>query len=146
MMAWTSKDEQTLGALGIRKVQLWEQLFSEADVLSLHCPLTPETRHLVCRRTLSLMKPTAILINTGRGPLVNEQNLADALNDGRLFAAGLDVLGQEPLRQGSPLLSARNCYFTPHIAWATEQARRRLMLIALQNVHAFLQGKPQNTV
>ena len=92
------------------------------------------------------MKPTAILINTGRGPLINEQDLADALNEGRLYAAGLDVLDQEPPRNGSPLITARNCYITPHIAWATQQARKRLMTIALENVKAYLNGKPQNVV
>ena len=123
-----------------------DDLFRIADVLSLHCPLTPQTHHLVCDSRLRLMKPTAILINTGRGPLINEQDLADALNEGRLYAAGLDVLEKEPPRNGSPLITARNCYITPHIAWATLQARKRLMSIALQNVEAYLGGKPQNVV
>ena len=144
--AWSSKDKDTLEALGIEKAASLDDLFRTADVLSLHCPLTPETRHLVCKSRLRLMKPTAILINTGRGPLINEQDLADALNEGRLYAAGLDVLDQEPPRNGSPLITARNCHITPHIAWATQQARRRLMTIALENVEAYLNGKPQNVV
>ena len=144
--AWSSKDEQTLQALGIEKAPSLDDLFRIADVLSLHCPLTPQTHHLVCDSRLRLMKPTAILINTGRGPLINEQDLAKALNEGRLYAAGLDVLEQEPPRNGSPLITARNCYITPHIAWATLQARQRLMSIALQNVEAYLSGKPQNVV
>ena len=146
VMAWSSKEASELAALGIEKAETLEQLFREADVLSLHCPLTPDTHHLVCRERVALMKPTAILINTGRGPLVCEQDLADALNSGRLYAAGVDVLEQEPPRQGSPLIGARHCYITPHIAWATEQARHRLMDIALQNVEAFLQGRALNRV
>ena len=144
--AWSSKDQDTLIALGIEKATSLDDLFRTADVLSLHCPLTPQTHHLVCARRLRLMKPTAILINTGRGPLINEQDLADALNEGRLYAAGLDVLDQEPPRNGSPLIGARNCHITPHIAWATQQARSRLMTIALENVEAYLSGKPQNVV
>ena len=93
-----------------------------------------------------LMKPTAILINTGRGPLIDEAALADALNEGRIMAAGVDVLQEEPPRKGSPLIGARNCYITPHIAWATQAARTRLLNIALENVKAFLNGKPQNVV
>ena len=92
------------------------------------------------------MKPTAILINTGRGPLVNEKALADALNAGRIYAAGIDVLEQEPPRKGSPLIKAHNCYITPHIAWATKAARERLMQIALENVQAFIEGKPKNVI
>lgn len=92
------------------------------------------------------MKPTAILINTGRGPLINEQDLADALNNGTIFAAGLDVLTQEPPRSDNPLLTAKNCYITPHIAWASSAARERLMQIMLENVKAYLGGKPVNNV
>ena len=92
------------------------------------------------------MKPTAILINTGRGPLINEQDLADALNNGTIFAAGLDVLTQEPPRADNPLLTAKNCYITPHIAWASTAARERLMQIMLENVKAYLSGKPVNNV
>lgn len=146
VMAWSSKSENQLEVLGIRKAQTLEELFRQADVLSLHCPLTPETHHLICRETLAWMKPTAILINTGRGPLVDDAALAEALNDGRLYAAALDVLTQEPPRQGSPLISARNCFITPHIAWATRQARERLQETAIRNVEAFLHGQELNRV
>ncbi len=146
VMAVTSKKEDVLRPLGIRKASGYGQLFSEADVVSLHCPLTPETHHLVNRDRLALMKPTAIIINTGRGPLIDEQALADALTEGKLYAAGIDVLTEEPPRHGSPLISAPNCFITPHIAWASLAARRRLIAIATENVAAFLHGKPQNVV
>ena len=108
--------------------------------------ITDSTRELVNAARLKQMKPNAILINTGRGPLVNEQDLADALNNGTIFAAGLDVLSQEPPRADNPLLTARNCYITPHIAWASAAARERLMQIMLDNIKAFLDGKPINSV
>ena len=123
-----------------------DELFTQCDVVSLHCPLTDATREMVNARRLALMKPTAILINTGRGPLVNEQDLADALNSGRLYAAGLDVLSQEPPRASNPLLTARNCHITPHIAWASRAARQRLTDIMLDNIRAYLAGKPANNV
>lgn len=146
VMAYSSKSAEALQALGIDKAADYKQLFAEADVVSLHCPLTPETHHLVNAERLSWMKPSAILINTGRGPLVDEQALADALNQDSIYAAGVDVLTQEPPRQGSPLIGARHCYITPHIAWATSAARRRLMQVALENVAAYLAGNPQNVV
>ena len=146
VIAVSSKTEEALEPLGISKASGYEQLFSEADVVSLHCPLTPETHHLVNRDRLALMKPTAILINTGRGPLIDEQALADTLAEGKLYAAGLDVLTEEPPRHGSPLISAPNCHITPHIAWASLAARRRLIAIATANLAAFLRGKPQNVV
>ena len=123
-----------------------EELLKTSDIVSLHTPLTPETRNMIDKNALSLMKPTSILINTGRGPLVNEQDLADALNGKRLYAAGLDVLSAEPPRNDNPLLSARNCYITPHIAWATFEARKRLMDIACANVKSYLEGNIQNKV
>jgi glycerate dehydrogenase len=123
-----------------------DYLFSESDVLSLHCPLTPETKHLVNARRLARMKPTAFLLNTSRGPLVDEAALAGALNSGRLAGAALDVLSVEPPPADSPLLTAKNCLITPHIAWATRAARARLMKTAVDNVRAFLAGKPQNVV
>lgn len=146
VLAYSSKSTSVLLELGIEKAESYEQLFREADVLSLHCPLTEETHHLINAERLQLMKPSAILINTGRGPLIDEAALADALNEGRIMAAGLDVLQEEPPRKGSPLIGARNCYITPHIAWATQAARARLMSIAVANVKAFLEGKPQNVV
>lgn len=142
--AYTSKSHFQLPP-EIHKMEL-DELFGECDVVSLHCPLTETTRGLVDARRLSLMKPTSVLINTGRGPLIVEQDLADALNNGILYAAGLDVLSQEPPRADNPLLTARNCYITPHIAWASTAARQRLLHIAAENVKAYLAGKPVNVV
>lgn len=146
VLAYSSKSPKVLREMGIEKAESYEQLFRQADVLSLHCPLTEETRYLVNAERLSLMKPTAILINTGRGPLVDEAALAQALNEGRIMAAGVDVLEEEPPRKGSPLIGAQNCFITPHIAWATKAARERLMNIAVANVKAFQEGNPQNVV
>jgi len=123
-----------------------DTVFRESDVVSLHCPLTEENRGLVNERRLSLMKPGAFLINTSRGPLVDERALAEALNSGRIAGAGLDVLGNEPPDADNPLLGAKNCYITPHIAWATRAARERLLQTTVENVAAFLNGKPQNMV
>lgn len=123
-----------------------EEVFSEADALSLHCPLLPETLGLVNKERLVLMKKSAFFINTARGKLVIEQDLADALNSGAIAGAGLDVLWDEPPRDGSPLLSAKNCLITPHIAWAAQEARARLMKIAVANIQAFINGAPQNIV
>ena len=142
--AYTSKSPFQLPP-EIKKTEL-DELFANCDIISLHCPLTDSTRELVNAARLKQMKPNAILINTGRGPLVNEQDLADALNNGTIFAAGLDVLSQEPPRADNPLLTARNCYITPHIAWASAAARERLMQIMLDNIKAFLDGKPINSV
>lgn len=129
----------------IRKADL-DQVFHECDIISLHCPLTDSTRNLVNANRLSLMKPTSILINTGRGPLVNEQDLADTLNTGKIYAAGLDVLSEEPPRSDNPLLTARNCFITPHIAWANFEARQRLIHITVSNLKAYIDGKPVNVV
>ena len=142
--AYTSKTNFQLPP-EIRKMEL-DELFRECDIISLHCPLTDSTREMVNAERLRLMKPTAILINTGRGPLINEQDLANALNNGTIYAAGVDVLSQEPPRADNPLLSARNCYITPHIAWASTAARERLMQIMLENIKAYQDGKPVNVV
>lgn len=123
-----------------------EELLAEADVVSLHCPLLPHTQGLIYARRLALMKPSAFLINTSRGPLVVDRDLADALEAGRLAGAGLDVLSTEPPEPDNPLLKAPNCIVTPHIAWATREARSRLMEMAVENLSAFLAGKPQNVV
>jgi glycerate dehydrogenase len=123
-----------------------ESLFRQSDVVSLHCPLTPETQNLVNSQRLSWMKPSAFLLNTSRGGLVDERALADALNSGRIAGAGLDVLSTEPPPLGHPLLSAKNCIITPHLAWATRASRSRLMNAAAENIRAFLNGKPQNVV
>ena len=123
-----------------------DDVFRLADVISLHCPLTTQTENLINEQRLALMKTTAFLINTSRGPLIDEQALADALNNTRIAGAGLDVLAVEPPDERNPLLKARNCYVTPHIAWATRAARERLLDVAVDNVAAFLAGRPKNVV
>lgn len=140
VVALTSKSADTLPE-GITPAPL-DDVLASADVVSLHCPLTPSTRHFINAASIAKMKPSAILINTGRGPLVDEQAVADALNGGRLAAFGADVLSQEPPRGDNPLLSARNCFLTPHIAWATLEARTRLMSTATENVRQFIAGEP----
>jgi glycerate dehydrogenase len=132
-------------APGVEFMEL-EAIFRESDVLSLHCPLTPQTKNLVDARRLSLMKPTAYLLNTSRGPLIDEAALAEALNAGRLAGAGVDVLSEEPPSENNPLLKARNCIITPHFAWATYASRMRLMKTVVENVRSFLDGKPANVV
>jgi len=123
-----------------------EELLRESDVVSLHSPLFPETQGMINARSLAWMEASAFLINTSRGALVVDQDLADALNAGRLAGAGLDVLSVEPPAETNPLLTARNCLVTPHIAWATKEARSRLMDAGMQNVAAFLRGEPRNVV
>lgn len=124
----------------------FETLFETADVVSLHCPLTDETRGIVSASVLARMKPTALLINTARGALVDENALADTLNSGRLAGAGLDVMAEEPPRADHPLLTAKNCLITPHIAWASREARLRLIDAVAGNLRAFLAGQPVNVV
>lgn len=142
--AFTSKAAETLPD-GIQKADM-QELFSTADVISLHCPLTDNTKHLINAETIGLMKKTAIVINTGRGPLVDDQAVADALEDKRIAAYCADVLTEEPPRADNPLLKQQNAYITPHIAWATVEARVRLLQVAIENVRAFLSGTPQNVV
>jgi glycerate dehydrogenase len=123
-----------------------ETLFRRSDIISLHCPLTLQTEHLVNEKRLAWMKPTAFLLNTSRGPLIDESALAKALNEGRIAGAGLDVLAVEPPTADNPLLRAKNCLITPHIAWATRAARSRLMKAVVENVRAFLAGESKNVV
>ena len=144
VFAMTSKNSSDLPA-GIQKTT-FEGLLAVSDVLSLHCPLTQQTRHLIDAKALKKMKPGAILINTGRGPLVDEQAVANALQRGQLLGYGADVMSQEPPLADNPLLQCANAFLTPHIAWATFEARQRLQQIAIDNVQAFLKGKPINVV
>jgi len=142
--ALTSKSADALPT-GIEKVSL-DELLKTSDILSLHCPLTESTRHIINADTLQQMKPTAILINTGRGPLIDDQAVADALSCGKLAAFCADVLTEEPPKADNPLLKQPNAFITPHIAWASTEARERLLQIAIDNVRAFLNGKAQNIV
>ncbi len=144
ILAKTSKPQKILPDY-VQAVD-WDTLLAESDIITLHCPLTEHTRNLINTESLARMKPTAIVINTGRGPLINEQDLADALNSGSIRAAGVDVLSQEPPREDNPLITARNCYITPHIAWATFESRQRLLNIAVENVHQYLNGNTVNQV
>jgi glycerate dehydrogenase len=123
-----------------------DELLPQADIVSLHCPLLPQTQGIINAKSLVMMKPSAFLINTSRGPLVIEQDLADALNNGRLAGAAVDVLSSEPPSPDNPLLRAKNCIVTPHIAWASKEARTRLLNTAVANVRAFLDGHPINVV
>ena len=142
--ALTSKPAETLPE-GIQKAEL-KELFQTSDVISLHCPLTTDTRHLINAKTIEWMNPEAILINTGRGPLVEDYELAEALKAGRIKAYCADVMTEEPPKADNPLLPLDNAYFTPHIAWATFEARVRLIQVAIDNVRSFLSGHPKNIV
>lgn len=135
----------TKGVPGVETVGL-DECFRRADVLTLHCPLTADTARLVNADRLALMKPTAFLLNTSRGGVIDEPALAEALATGRIAGAGLDVLTEEPPPADHPLVPLKNCHITPHIAWATQEARRRLMQVAVANLQAYLAGKPQNVV
>lgn len=144
VMAFTSKAQESLPE-GITKGSL-NEVFATSDVVSLHCPLTPDTKHIVNAERLATMKPSAIVINTGRGPLVNEQHLADALNRGTIAAAAVDVLSTEPPAADNPLLTARNCHITPHIAWASQAARARLIHTLTDNLKGYISGNVVNNV
>lgn len=144
VVAHTSKPAAALPSyIGKRTL---DELLAESDIVSLHCPLTPETQHLINRQTLQRMKSSAILINTGRGPLVADQDVAHALNSGRLRAYCADVLTDEPPTPTNPLLQSEHAYITPHIAWATREARLRLLNVAVANVKAYAEGNPKNVV
>jgi len=123
-----------------------DELLAKSDVISLHCPLFPETKNLINRETIARMKDGAILINTSRGPVINDGDVREALESGKLYAAAADVATVEPIPADNPLLGAKNMFFTPHIAWATLEARTRLMSIAVENVKAYQAGKPVNVV
>ncbi|MBQ6648335.1 MAG: D-2-hydroxyacid dehydrogenase [Muribaculaceae bacterium] len=145
VLAFTSKPQEALPAY-ITRAQSLDQVFSESDAVSLHCPLTDGTRGMVDARRLALMKPTAMLINTSRGPLIVEEDLAHALRNGVIAAAAVDVLCQEPPAPDNPLLALDNCYFTPHIGWTSAEARQRLMDVVVDNVKSFMEGHPINVV
>lgn len=144
VVAYTSKRQEELPGY-IRKAGM-DEIFMQSDVVSLHCPLTEDTRYLVDEKRLHMMKKNAILINTGRGPLIDEAAVANALNQGKLGAYAADVLSVEPAQADNPLLSAPRVQLTPHIAWATREARERLMQICALNIAHFIEGNPQNTV
>ena len=144
VVASTSKTaDQLPSGIGKRTI---DELLKESDVVTLHCPLSPGTLHLINSQALQMMKPSAILINTGRGPLVNDQDVADALKANHLRAYCADVLSEEPPRADNPLLGCENAFVTPHIAWATKEARARLIEMAVANVRAFVDGRPVNVV
>lgn len=130
---------------GVRFVTV-EEVFAQADLISLHCPLTAENKEFVNNDLMGIMKPSAFLINTARGQLINENDLATFLNNGRIAGAAMDVVSSEPPSKNNPLLNAKNCILTPHIAWATKEARERLIQIVTENIKAYLNGKPQNVV
>lgn len=144
VVAVTSRPQSDLPD-GVKRVD-YEEAFRTSDVVALTCPLTDATRHLICAKTLAMMKPNAIVINTSRGPVVNDQDVADALHAGTIAAYCADVVTQEPPVDGNPLFNEPNSYITPHVAWATLDARRRLVDICVDNVRAFVSGTPQNVV
>ena len=124
----------------------FEALLERSDVLSLHCPLTPETEGIIGRAAIGRMKSGAILINNSRGALLNERDVADALNAGKLAAAAVDVVSEEPIKPDNPLLAAKNCLITPHISWAPRESRGRIIEAAAENLRAYLKGEPKNIV
>lgn len=123
-----------------------DELFAESDVISLHCPLFPSTEGIINKSNIAKMKDGVIILNNSRGPLIVEQDLADALDSGKVYAAGLDVLSREPIKGDNPLLKAKNCIITPHISWAPKESRQRLMDIAVENLKAYIKGEPVNIV
>ncbi len=123
-----------------------DELLQRSDVISLHCPLFPETEQIICRETIEKMKDGVILLNTSRGGLINEYDVSEALNSGKISAAGVDVVSSEPIKNENPLLGAKNCLITPHIAWAPFESRRRIIAYAWENIHAFLDGQPIHVV
>jgi glycerate dehydrogenase len=146
MKVYANDTSTSLSIPGCVKMVDQDTLLKESDVISLHCPLTKANKNFINKKKIDLMKQSAFLINTSRGLLINEEDLAQALNQKRIAGAALDVLSKEPPDENNPLLSARNCIITPHIAWATKSARQRLMDIALENLEAFISGNPKNVI
>lgn len=146
VMAWSRSRKNAEEGIDFSWADSLEDLLEKSDVVSLHCPLFKETKYMINRETLKIMKPSAFLINTARGPLIRETDLADALNNGEIGGAALDVLEEEPPRKDNPLFSAKNCVITPHIAWASREARSRLIDIAFHNLKEYLTGRPVNRV
>lgn len=144
VIAKTSKSADELPSW-IKSVS-YEELFKNSDILTLHCPLNESTKHIINKESLAKMKPSAILINTSRGLLIDENALADALNNDKIYAAGIDVLSSEPPLKDNPLLAAKNCFITPHLGWATKEARERLMDICIENIKCYKEGNPINEV
>ncbi|MBR4602646.1 MAG: D-2-hydroxyacid dehydrogenase, partial [Prevotella sp.] len=144
VVAQTSKVQEQL-PIYINKVTI-DELLQKSDIITLHCPLTDNTREIICAESIDKMKKGVMIVNTGRGPLVNEQDMAAALKEGRVGAFCADVLSAEPPSADNPLFSCPNAFITPHIAWASHEARARLIHIAAQNFRAFISGQPQNTV
>ena len=145
VLAYGGRRDPALESDTCRYVEL-DELLAQSDVISLHCPLFPETEGIINRETIAKMRDGVIIINTARGPLIVEQDLAQALNTGKVYAAGMDVVSTEPIREDNPLLTAKNCVITPHIAWASRESRQRLMDMAVANLQAFLDGAPMNVV
>ncbi len=145
VLAYDSYRNPALISEGFEYAEL-DELYKESDVISLHCPLFPETQGMINKDSIAKMKDGVILLNNSRGPLIVEQDLADALNSGKVYAAGLDVVSSEPIKPNNPLLKAKNCIITPHISWAPKESRQRLMDIAVENLRKFLDGMPVNVV
>jgi len=145
VLAYSPRTKTTEGFNTVQFVTV-DELLKHSDIVTCHCPLTNETTKLINRENIAKMKKSAIFINTSRGPVVDEQALADALNKGDILAAGLDVLETEPAKEDNPLLNAKNCYITPHIAWAAKETRARLINILEENIISYLNGRPKNVV
>lgn len=137
--------DPSLESENCRYVEL-DELLAASDVICLHCPLFPETQGIINKGTIAKMKDGVIIINNSRGPLIAEEDLAEALNSGKVYAAGLDVVSTEPIQGNNPLLKAKNCFITPHISWAAKESRQRLMDVAVDNLRRFLNGTPKNVV
>jgi len=145
LMVYSNRKYAELESDSFKNVDL-ETLFSESDIISLHCPLTEKTEGLINKNSIERMKDGVMIINTSRGPLIVEEDLKNALNSGKIGGAGVDVVSVEPIKKDNPLLQAKNCIITPHIAWAPKEARERLMNIAVTNLEEFLKGKPVNVI